>query len=165
MKYSAGPLDGLDLKAAVLALAKAHAVAAVHPQALVIGSDQVASIDDTPMGKPGDHRTAHAQLTASSGRAVQFYTAVAIVCHARTLERFHVELFTAHFRRLQEQAVENSLRRERPYDCAGSFKCEGLGIALFERLEGSDPTSLEGLPLIALTSLLAEVGIDVLDPG
>ena len=145
-----------------LALAKAHSVAATHPHALVIGSDQVAAIDDTPMGKPGDHRTARAQLGASSGREVYFHTAVAIACHARQLERFHVELFIAHFRRLEDRAIENYLRLEQPYDCAGSFKCEGLGIALFQRLEGRDPTSLEGLPLIALTSLLAGAGIDVL---
>jgi septum formation protein len=145
-----------------LALAKAHSVAASQPQALVIGSDQVAAIDGIPMGKPGDHPTAHAQLAASAGRAVHFHTAVAIVCHASKLERFHVELFIAHFRRLHDRAIENYLRLEQPYDCAGSFKYEGLGIALFERLEGRDPTSLEGLPLIALTGLLAGAGIDVL---
>jgi len=145
-----------------LALAKAQAVAAIHPQALVIGSDQVASIGDKVMGKPGDHQNAHAQLAASAGREVRFHTSVALVCNVNNFERFHVELFCAHFRPLQDRAIENYLRREQPYDCAGSFKCEGLGIALFERLEGRDPTSLEGLPLIALTSLLAEAGVDVL---
>lgn len=148
-----------------LALAKAQSVAATHPQALVIGSDQVASIDDKVMGKPGDHQNAHRQLSASAGREVNFHTAVALVCHSTNFERFHVELSRAHFRRLGERAIDNYLRREQPYDCAGSFKCEGLGIALFERLEGRDPTSLEGLPLIALTRLLAEAGLDVLGSG
>ena len=143
-----------------LALAKAHSLAPDHPNALIIGSDQVASVDGRIMGKPGTHAAAVAQLRASSGQEVRFHTAIALVCTARQLEWFHVEPTSAHFRVLSEQAIESYLRREQPYDCAGSFKCEGLGIALFERLQGNDPTSLEGLPLIALTGLLARAGVE-----
>lgn len=145
-----------------LALAKAHSVAQHHPQALVIGSDQVAALGDQVMGKPGSHAIARAQLEASSGREVEFHTGLALVCTARELEQFHVEPFTVQFRRLSEAQIEGYLRREQPFDCAGSFKCEGLGIALFTRLHGDDPTSLEGLPLITLVRLLQTAGLDVL---
>lgn len=146
-----------------LALAKAAAVAASYPDALVIGSDQVAARGDMLMGKAGTHAAAREQLRASSGNEVRFYTSVALLRHREpAFEKFHVERFCVHFRVLAANVIENYLQREQPYDCAGSFKCEGLGIALFDRLEGDDPTSLEGLPLIALTGLLAEAGIDVL---
>ena len=145
-----------------LALAKARAVATRFPDALVIGSDQVASIDERIMGKPGNHEAALDQLRASSGREVLFHTAVALISIAGHQEQFHVEPFSAHFRELDENALNNYLRREQPYDCAGSFKCEGLGIALFDKLQGRDPTSLEGLPLIALSGMLATAGVDVL---
>ena len=148
-----------------LARAKAQSLALDHPGAIVIGSDQVASIDGVPMGKPGTHEVATAQLRASSGKEVLFHTGLALVCADRDVEWFHVEPFSAHFRTLSDPAIEDYLQRERPYDCAGSFKCEGLGIALFEGLRGNDPTSLEGLPLIALTSLLARAGINILEPG
>ena len=114
------------------------------------------------MGKPGDHQAALAQLRASSKNKVEFYTGLALVTQSAGFEQFHVEPFNVVFRELSEQAIQNYLIRERPYDCAGSFKCEGLGIALFERMQGDDPTSLEGLPLIALTTLLGRAGIDVL---
>jgi len=114
-----------------------------------------------PLGDMG-HEAAVAQLRASSGREVCFHTGVALVCARRQLDWFHVEPFSAHFRSLTDPTIEDYLRREQPYDCAGSFKCEGLGIALFERLQGNDPTSLEGLPLIALTGLLTRAGIPVL---
>jgi predicted house-cleaning NTP pyrophosphatase (Maf/HAM1 superfamily) len=105
------------------------------------------------MGKPGSYEAARAQLKASAGRVVSFYTGVAL-CRARdALEQFHVEPFKVHFRDVDDQSISNYLQREQPYDCAGSFKCEGLGIALFSRLEGRDPTSLEGLPLIALAGV------------
>jgi len=147
-----------------LSVAKARAVARTWPEALVIGSDQVAVLDGAVMGKPGDHDSARRQLRASAGREVRFLTGVALVADARQLETFHVEPFSVHFRELGDKNIENYLLREQPYDCAGSFKCEGLGIALFEGMTGRDPTSLEGLPLIALTSLLAAAGIDVLSP-
>ena len=147
-----------------LALAKAHSLSAQWRGALVIGSDQVASIDGQIMGKPGNHEAAVAQLLASSAREVIFYTAVALVRDESAIEWFHVEPFKVLFRPLSGPAIDGYLRREQPYDCAGSFKCEGLGIALFENLQGNDPTSLEGLPLIALTDLLARAGVDVLPP-
>jgi septum formation protein len=158
------PLPGeppADL-AARLALAKARSLSTQYPDALVIGSDQVAAIGADIMGKPGSHPAAAIQLQRSSGREVCFHTAVALVHGATRREWFHVEPFSAHFRVLSEQMIENYLRREQPYDCAGSFKWEGLGITLFARLEGNDPTSLEGLPLIALTDLLAHAGVNIL---
>ena len=142
------------------ALAKAREVQHQHPGALVIGSDQVASVDGRILGKPGGFAKARAQLQASSGRAVQFFTGLALVGQGQ--EQFHVEPFSVHFRVLDDTRIERYLRREEPYDCAGSFKCEGLGIALFTRMEGNDPTSLEGLPLIALTSMLDRAGRPVI---
>ena len=145
-----------------LALEKAMAVAKEHPEALIIGSDQVASTNGEVMGKPGNHETARRQLLASSGQRINFYTGVALVRRITDLEKFHVEPFSVLFRELDDNIIENYLDREQPYDCAGSFKCEGLGIALFQGMEGADPTSLEGLPLIALTGLLADAGVPVL---
>jgi len=145
-----------------LALLKAQSVAERYPGAVVIGSDQVAFIEGSVLGKPGSFDKAKAQLRCCSGRCVQFYTSVAVVCLDRGLERLHVEPFSVHFRVLNDIQISNYLRREQPYDCAGSFKIEGLGIALFESLTGNDPTSLEGLPLIKLAELLTEVGLDIL---
>ena len=156
------PLESPSAMAGRLALAKARSVALAHPAALVIGSDQVAAVGDEILGKPGTHEAARRQLQASSGREVRFYTGVALVGAANDFERFHVEPFSVYFRELDDKSIENYLLRDTPYDCAGSFKCEGLGIALFERLAGQDPTSLEGLPLIALTGMLAEAGCPVL---
>jgi septum formation protein len=145
-----------------LALAKASNIAKLHPDALVIGSDQVASVAGRIIGKPGNFAMAKSQLQRSSGLKASFYTGVAVVCLARNLEQFHVEPFCVHFRTLSDVQIEEYLRLDEPYDCAGSFKAEGLGIALFEQMSGSDPTSLEGLPLIKLTELLRLAGIDVL---
>ncbi len=156
------PDEAPGAMAARLALAKARSVAAKHPEALVIGSDQVAALDGRVMGKPGNHPAARAQLRASAGRVVQFYTGVALCRASEGFERCEVEPFSAYFRDIDDKSIENYLLLEQPYDCAGSFKCEGLGIALFARLEGRDPTSLEGLPLIALTGLLAEAGVSIL---
>jgi MAF protein len=147
-----------------LAEAKARSVASRHPRALVIGSDQVAALGGRIMGKPGNHEAARAQLAASSANEVRFATGLAVLPPAGGPGQFHVELFSVHFRELDARMIENYLQRERPYDCAGSFKCEALGIALFERMSGNDPTSLEGLPLIALTTLLSRVGVNVLSP-
>ncbi len=148
-----------------LAVAKARDVAAQHPDKLVIGSDQVATLDGDFLGKPGDHATAVAQLRASSGREVTFFTGLSLQCLARGLNLRHVEPFAVRFRQLSEAEIQHYLLAEQPYDCAGSFKCEGLGISLFEAMLGSDPSSLEGLPLIALTSLLQEAGYPVLSPA
>lgn len=145
-----------------LARAKARAVSGANPGALVIGSDQVASIDGRCIGKPGDFASAVRQLEASSGRTVHFYTGLALAgpdpqrCHSL------VETFSVQFRNLSRTEIEAYLRKEEPYDCAGSFKCEGLGIALFEGMHGNDPTSLEGLPLIATCRLLRQAGVSIL---
>jgi MAF protein len=156
------PGEAPTAMAARLAQAKAGSIARLHPDALVIGSDQVASLDGAVVGKPGAYEAARTQLRASSGRVLRFHTGVALSCAANRFERVHVEPFDVYFRELGDKSIDDYLQREQPYDCAGSFKWEGLGIALFERLEGRDPTGLEGLPLIALTGLLAEAGIDVL---
>ena len=147
-----------------LARAKAQSISREHPDAIIIGSDQVASLNGNLMGKPGTYEAAVAQLSASSGQTVSFHTGVALICAGRRLDWFHVEPFTVHFRQLTATSIEDYLRREQPYDCAGSFKCEGLGIALFESLKGNDPTSLEGLPLIALTELLTRAGLNIMQP-
>ena len=151
---------GLALR---LARAKARDVAERNPGAWVVGSDQVASLDGAIMGKPGSHENAVAQLRASSGRKVSFHTAVALLGGSTKGEWFHVEHFSVYFQALSDSDIESYLRREQPYDCAGSFKCEGLGIVLLKRLCGDDPTSLEGLPLIALTRMMREAGIDPLN--
>lgn len=145
-----------------LAIAKAQAVATQHPSAMVIGSDQVASINGSIMGKPGDHATARQQLLASAGNTVTFWTGVAVVCTATGFLSSTSALYSVRFRALTLAEIEGYLEREQPYDCAGSFKCEGLGVALFDKMEGNDPTSLEGLPLIATSQMLREAGIDPL---
>jgi septum formation protein len=142
-----------------LAEAKARAVALNHPDALIIGSDQVACLDDAILGKPGDHATAIAQLERASGRCVLFQTGLCVLDARNGAAQTLVEPFQVHFRVLSRARIAGYLERERPYDCAGSFKSEGLGIALFERLEGDDPTALIGLPLIRLVELLESVGL------
>jgi septum formation protein len=158
------PMPG-ELPAALatrLALEKAQTVAQQYPEALVIGSDQVAALQNRLLGKPGNKETAQEQLSSCSGREVQFYTGLALVCSQSGYLGQHVEPFSVRFRTLTASAINNYLDREQPYDCAGSFKWEGLGIVLFTELSGRDPTSLEGLPLIALTTLLLEAGVEVL---
>ncbi|MGP1629832.1 MAG: Maf family nucleotide pyrophosphatase, partial [Giesbergeria sp.] len=131
-----------------LALAKAHAVAALYPQAIVIGSDQVADLAGEPLGKPGDHDRASAQLRRMSGRTVVFQTAVAVVCAATGFEEVDLAPVEVRFRTLTDAEIERYLHAEQPYDCAGSAKSEGLGIALLEAIVSDDPTALVGLPLI-----------------
>jgi septum formation protein len=145
-----------------LAEAKARAVAECHPGSLVIGSDQVACIGDEVLGKPGDRARAIAQLERASGRAVLFQTGLCLLNTASGRAQTLVEPFRVHFRRLTRARIEGYVDRERPFDCAGSFKSEGLGIALFQRLEGEDPTALIGLPLIRLVALLELEGLDPL---
>jgi septum formation protein len=145
-----------------LALAKARRVSALNPGAWVIGSDQVASLAGVTMNKPVTHEKAVQQLRASSGNRVDFFTGIALAGGPENREWFHVEQFSVYFQELSDLDIEGYLRKEQPYDCAGSFKWEGLGIALFERLRGNDPTSLEGLPLIALSRLLRNAGINPL---
>ena len=146
-----------------LALAKAHAVADTHPQALVIGSDQVADLDGEPLGKPGNHANAVLQLQRMRGRTVVFQTAVAVVCHETGFANHALAQVKVKFRNLSDQAIENYLRAETPYDCAGSAKSEGLGIALLESIDNQDPTALVGLPLILTCRLLRAAGLALLD--
>jgi len=145
-----------------LSAAKARAVAAKRSPALVIGADQVANLDGAPIGKPGSYENAAAQLRRLSGRTVVFHTGVALCdaesgrCDARVID------VTSTFRTLTDIEIDRYLRREQPYDCAGSVRSEALGIALFERITSDDPSALIGLPLIALSELLRAEGVDVL---
>lgn len=145
-----------------LALAKAHAVAARHPEAVVIGSDQVADLAGQAIGKPGHHDAAVQQLRRMSGREVVFQTAVAVVCAATGYERTLLAPVTVQFRVLADNEIEHYLRLEQPYDCAGSAKSEGLGVALLSAIHSDDPTALVGLPLIRTCTLLREAGIELL---
>jgi septum formation protein len=147
-----------------LALAKARAVAARHRDAVVIGSDQVADLDGTPLGKPGSHARAVEQLRAMSGRAIVFQTGVAVVCAARGFEAAALAPVTVRFRTLSDAEIDHYLRTEQPYDCAGSAKSETLGIALLDAIESDDPSALVGLPLIRTCALLRQAGIDPLAP-
>lgn len=145
-----------------LALAKARAVAAAHPQAIVIGSDQVAELDGQPIGKPGHHEAAVAQLRAMRGRSMVFHTAVAVLRHDTGFEAVRRVPVTVRVRSLSEVEIETYLRLEQPYDCAGSAKCETLGITLLDAIESDDPTALVGLPLIVTSALLRAAGLDAL---
>ena len=145
-----------------LAEAKARAVAAHHPLALVLGSDQVADLDGVAVGKPVDHADAVRQLTMMSGRSVIFHTAVALIRGASGRTHVRVVDATTKFRTLTKVAIEQYLRRDRPYDCAASIKAETLGIAVVESIQSDDPTALIGLPLIAVVDLLRIEGVDVL---
>ena len=144
-----------------LALAKAHAVAKLHPDAVVIGSDQVADLNGEPLGKPGNHARAVQQLQRMRGQTVVFQTAVAVVCHATSFEQMEVAPVRARFRDLADAEIEAYLQAEQPYDCAGSAKSEGLGIALLVAIDNDDPTALIGLPLIRTYRMLREAGIDI----
>jgi 7-methyl-GTP pyrophosphatase len=150
--------------AARLALAKANAVAAEHPDAVVIGSDQVCDLEGRALGKPLVHERAVQQLTLLSGRSAVFHTALAVVCAARGFVREDLAPVRVRFRTLERDEIERYLRLEQPYDCAGSAKCETLGIALLESIDSDDPTALVGLPLIRTTRLLRAAGIDPLRP-
>ena len=145
-----------------LALAKARAVAAQFPQALVIGSDQVADLQGQPLGKPGTHERARAQLRQMSGQTVVFQTALAVVCQASGFEQVDLAPVQVQFRDLSDAEIEHYLLTEQPYDCAGSAKSEGLGIALLERIDNDDPTALIGLPLIRTCRLLRAAGLHLL---
>jgi septum formation protein len=142
-----------------LAVMKARAVAARFPDALIIGSDQVASSGGKAMGKPGSHANAVRQLRALSGKAADFHTAVALLDSGTGKVQRRVVPCRVRFRKLTRERIESYLRREKPYDCAASAKAEGLGIALIERIETEDPTSLIGLPLIALSAMLERAGL------
>lgn len=145
-----------------LALAKAQAVARRFPQAIVIGSDQVADLDGQPIGKPGTHERAVEQLRSMSGRTIVFQTALAVVCADSGFVAQDLAPVRVRFRALADAEIEHYLRAEQPYDCAGSAKSEGLGISLLEAIESDDPTALIGLPLIRTSALLRRAGLDPL---
>jgi septum formation protein len=145
-----------------LALAKAQAVAAQHPECLVIGSDQVADLHGEALGKPGSHARAVAQLQRMRGQTVVFQTAVAVVCQATGFAQTELAAVKVQFRDLSDAQIEHYLLAEQPYDCAGSAKSEGLGIALLARVDNGDPTALVGLPLIRTCHLLEAAGLAVL---
>ena len=147
-----------------LALAKAQAVAALRPDAVVIGSDQVADLDGQAIGKPGTHERAVAQLRRLSGRQAIFHTAVAVVCKHSDFAEVALATVTVRFRDLSEAEIEHYLRTEQPYDCAGSAKCEALGIVLLDAIYSDDPTALIGLPLIRTSQLLRRAGVNPLLP-
>lgn len=146
-----------------LAGAKAADVAARYPDALVIGSDQSAGVGDRILGKPGTHQRAVEQLSALSGQSVVFHTGLCLIDTASGREWLGTVPYTVHVRALDHAEIERYLRLEQPYDCSGSFKSEGLGVSLFRGMEGDDPTSLVGLPLIRLCAWLREAGMLV--PG
>jgi septum formation protein len=145
-----------------LAEAKARAVGIGFSKALVIDADQVALLGQDILGKPGTYERAVQQLRAASGRKVNFYTGLCVLNTATGQTQTRIEIFQVQFRHLTEAQIEHYLQREQPYQCAGSFRSEGLGIALFKHLRGDDPTTLIGLPLIRLTELLAQEGYSVL---
>ena len=147
-------------RAARLALSKARSI--TDPNTIVIGSDQVASLDGRILRKPGSVEAAVAQLRACQGKAVSFHTAVAVIATASGETLQHVDLTEVLFRRLDEVALEQYVKIESPLDCAGSFKSEGLGVALFERISSQDPTALIGLPLIFVADALRKLGADAL---
>ena len=158
------PMAGESPKALALrlALTKAQAVAQQHPNAVVIGSDQVADLDGTPLGKPGNHRNAVVQLQKMRGKTVVFQTALSVVCLANGYERTELAAVSVKFRNLTDAEIEAYLLAEEPYDCAGSAKSEGLGIALLDAIDNDDPTALIGLPLIRTCQLLREAGVKLL---
>ncbi|MFM8865387.1 MAG: Maf family nucleotide pyrophosphatase [Limnohabitans sp.] len=142
-----------------LALAKARAVATRHPEAVVIGSDQVADLAGQPLGKPGEHARAVQQLRQMRGQTVVFQTALAVVCLATGFEQVDLAPVCVRFRDLTDEEIENYLQAEKPYDCAGSAKSEGLGIVLLDAIENDDPTALVGLPLIRTARMLRAAGV------
>jgi septum formation protein len=142
-----------------LALQKAQAVARQHPEAIVIGSDQVADLHGTALGKPGDHARAVAQLQRMRGQTVVFQTALAVVCQEAHFAQSDLAAVRVRFRDLSDTEIERYLQLEQPYDCAGSAKSEGLGIALLDAIDSDDPTALIGLPLIRTCRLLRAAGL------
>lgn len=144
-----------------LAAAKAGALRRQFLQHLIIGSDQVAVLDGQILGKPGNRAAAIEQLRAVSGRSLDFYTGICLLDSASGNMQVDNVPFRVHFRLLDDRQIERYVDREQPFDCAGSFKSEGLGISLFRALEGTDPTSLVGLPLIRLCDMLNQAGVDI----
>lgn len=153
------PAEAPQQLAERLALAKARAVAAVYPDAIVIGSDQVCDLHGHALGKPGTHAKAVAQLQAMRGHSVVFHTALAVVCQHSGFCQSHTSGVTVQLRNLSDAEIERYLQLDQPYDCAGSAKSESLGITLLEAIHSDDPTALIGLPLIATARLLRQAGV------
>jgi MAF protein len=153
--------DGVAL-ARRLALAKARRIAAERPEALVIGSDQVGLLGDTLIGKPGGHEAAIRQLQAASGQIMTFVSAVCLLDAPSGRYQLESVTTTLRFRRLDRERIEDYLRRDKPYQCAGAFKSESLGVALIDAMESEDPTAILGMPLIRLTAMLENEGVRVL---
>ncbi len=145
-----------------LAAAKAKAVAEIGEDALIIGSDQVAVIENKILGKPGSHEQAVKQLQQASAKTVRFFTGLCLLNAASGNHQLEVVPFDVVFRKLTDTQIENYLQKEKPYNCAGSFKSEALGICLFEKLQGDDPNTLMGLPLIRLVRMLEKEGVAVI---
>jgi septum formation protein len=145
-----------------LSIAKAEEVGKTHPNHLIIGSDQVAVLDQDILGKPGGRDAAIQQLAKQSGRTVQFYTGICVLNSATGRRLSDLDVCSVHFKTLGASQIQNYIDRDQPFDCAGSFKSEGLGIALFDRIVGEDPNALVGLPLIKLVGLLEKFGVNIL---
>ena len=156
------PDEAPEAMALRLSEAKARAVAAAHPDALIIGSDQVATVDGKIYGKPGSHARAVEQLRALSGKTVNFFTGLCLFNARSGAADVRGIPTLVTFRQLTDAEIENYLQREPAYNCAGSAKSEGLGIALLQRMQGDDPNALVGLPLIALCDMLRRQGVSVL---
>ena len=146
-----------------LAISKAKEIAKSNPNALIIGSDQVALHGSEIVGKPHTHERAVEQLQTASGKKIELFTGLALINSQTGHLQSEVIPFTVHFKQLSESTIERYLRKERPYNCAGSVRSEGLGVALFEKFEGDDPNALIGLPLIRLVAMLEHQGFDVFD--
>ncbi len=155
------PDEAPDSLVTRLARSKAEAVAASHPDSLVVGSDQVAVVEGHILGKPGDRDNAIRQLQQASGKSVRFLTGLCLFNSRTGRAQVVCEPYQVHFRQLSPEQVSRYVDRERPFNCAGSFKSEGLGIALFERFEGDDPNALIGLPLIRLVDMLTNEGVEL----
>lgn len=145
-----------------LAKEKAIAIKQQYPQHIIIASDQVASFSNKILGKPGNHKQTIDQLKQQSGQSVNFFTSVCVLNSATNTSYIDLDVCTVHFKHLSDQQIFNYVDLEKPYDCAGGFKSEGLGIALFDKIEGEDPNALIGLPLIKLISLLGKFDIEIL---
>ncbi len=145
-----------------LAKQKAHALASTYPKHIIIASDQVAMMGSTQLHKPGNQKSAIKQLQESSGNCVKFYTSIYVLDTASMNYRSDIDICSVYFKKLNTEEIENYVLLEQPYNCAGSFKSEGLGIALFKRIKGDDPNALIGLPLIKLIELLKTFNINVL---
>ena len=155
------PFESAEQLTLRLGLEKAKALAVQFPQHLIIGSDQVLLLNDQPVSKPGNHAAARDQLRQCSGKTVRFVTSLCLLNSAKFSHQLASVPFEVSFRHLDEASIERYLAREQPYDCAGSFKVEALGISLFSAMRGDDPSSLIGLPLIRLCEMLRQEGIEI----